>query len=158
MTSAIAGVASFLAVMGWSTFNDQPVDVNSAFVGVGVTQGRVTEPLLLVGYERNGWQAEYSEQGNHSANNNDRGTTTQVFSVTRVFRPSVPANNWQPYTGIGVAYVRNSFFVGPSNTRLRLGLEYRGTFAIEWSHVSSAGVHRPNTGLDYVQARFNVPF
>lgn len=159
-TLEVLSVATFLAAMGAGAVNEPPhIRNDGARVSLGVTQSKwMKETVLEVGIEWNKWELAAAQQGN-SRNNTAEGVT-ELYSLTRVVRPdwNLSGNDWQNYYRIGPAYVANSPFVGNTNMRLGVGMEWRGIFALEWSHYSSANLHDPNFGVDITSIKYHISF
>lgn len=157
MSGHALAVAAFVASVGAGTFAEpEGAGLTGARMAVGQTTGYVEESILEVGLEHIGWELSAAHRGNR--NEGSSLGVTEYYSLTRVVRPDWLGHGWQPFFRIGPAYVRNSAFVGNTNFRLGLGLEWRQTFAAEIGHYSSAGIHKPNTGEETFQIRYMIPF
>lgn len=86
-----------------------------------------------------------------------RGHQTAHYGVTASYLVEPPT--WPIYMRIGVGYIeQENPLIGDTNFRLGIGRWfYDGLFALELAHLSSAGIHDPNTGVDAFQFRFPLP-
>lgn len=149
-TTAIA-VVIFILVLLWASF-DARAD-SGMRIALGRTVFNSGAMWGEVGYEfQSGWELAASVSGAGETRNGAQGEVEAV-SLSRVVRPHWRLLGATNYYRLGVAYVHDSPLVGDTNYRLGIGLEWPG-FQVEFFHYSSAGIHRPNTGIDGVQLRY----
>ena len=110
-----------------------------------------------IGYEYNSWEvnAALLESGDTKNGSQDK---LGIFSASYLTRPQ----GWgvwgiDPYFRLGVGYNTGSNLVGRTNYRLGIGLDFHDVWRVEFSHHSSAGIHSPNTGIDYVTITYKAP-
>ena len=110
-----------------------------------------------IGYEWNSWEVHYALQ---KAGDTKRGYQDQIhiYSVSYLTRPKPLQNKYaSPFIRLGVSYNDDSPMVGDTNFRLGLGIDFSEVWRLEYSHHSSAGIHNPNTGLDYITLTYKIP-
>jgi hypothetical protein len=109
-----------------------------------------------IGYEWNSWEASatLSEAGKTKNGFQDQVETYSVSYLTRIAAAPVWAT---PFLRLGVSYNSGSNLVGPTNFRLGVGVDFRDVWRVEYVHHSSAGIHKPNTGIDYVMLTYKMP-
>lgn len=110
-----------------------------------------------IGYEWNSWEASATllEAGDTKNGHQDQ---LAIGSLSYLTRPQ----GWdvwgvQPFLRLGVSYNNGSQLIGRTNYRLGLGLDFHDVWRVEFTHHSSAGIHDPNTGLDYVTLTYKAP-
>jgi hypothetical protein len=57
---------------------------------------------------------------------------------------------------MGLSYNDGSKLVGRTNFRLGLGLDFNEVLRVEYVHHSSADIHNPNRGIDYIMLNYTV--
>lgn len=66
------------------------------------------------------------------------------------------------YMGVGLKLPNDSYLGGPLqfNEQLEVGIrdKQNKSIGICISHISSAGIHKPNVGRDFIQLKVGVPF
>lgn len=125
------------------------------YVQVGIGQSVVNSHLKTgeVGYHINNWefQATLQESGETDRGNQD---LLDIYSVSYVTEPNWGVWGVDPYLRLGVSYNDGSPMVGDVNFRLGVGVDFHNVWRVEYSHHSSAGIHSPNTGIDYVTVSY----
>lgn len=86
-----------------------------------------------------------------------RGDQPVHYGVTASYIVDPPS--WPVYMRIGAGYVEDENpLIGDTNYRLGIGRSFfGGLFSVEYAHLSSAGIHNPNSGVDAVQFRLPLP-
>jgi hypothetical protein len=127
-------------------------------VRIGIGKSVINSHLKTaeIGYEWNSWEASATlmESGDTKNGRQDQLEMYSVSYLTRIAAAPVWAN---PFMRLGVSYNNGSNLVGPSNFRLGLGIDFSDVWRVEYAHHSSAGIHRPNTGVDYVTITYKAP-
>lgn len=126
---------------------------------IGIGQSVINSDLKTaeIAYEHNGWDvaATLMESGDTKNGYQDQ---LHILSVSYITRPQGWGPSWaQPYLRLGVSYNDGSELVGRSNFRLGVGVDFSDVWRVEFSHHSSAGIHSPNTGIDYLTLSYKVP-
>jgi len=121
-------------------------------VSLGHTAANSSMAFGSIGYEYKGIEIDATQIGHGSTKRGDQGTVN-IFSLSHLVRPDWTFLGGKNYYRIGVSYQDGSPLVGDTNFRLGVGLEWK-VFQVEYIHYSSAGIHRPNTGIDGIQLRF----
>lgn len=107
-----------------------------------------------IGYRTETGKFDFSAQltGQGRAGNTHQ-STQKIFSASRLADPGWSVGSCDLVWRIGAAVSTGQNLIGPKN--FRLGVMCRFDFAeIEVGHYSSAGIWRPNTGLDFIMLRF----
>jgi hypothetical protein len=141
-------VAIFIILLIFAAYDARA----QASIGLGYTVMNSSMTTGEIGYEYNGWNASAMVIGSGETvfGNQDN---VYAYALTNIVRPNWHFLGGRNYYRIGVTYVDGSPLVGPTNFRLGIGMEWE-VFALEWVHISSAGIHRPNRGIDVLQLRF----
>lgn len=126
---------------------------------ISVGQSVFNSHLMVgeVGYEINNWEfnAATLETGNTKNGNQDQ---LWIFSTSYLTKPQNFRTDWaQPFLRLGVSYNDGSTLIGDTNFRLGAGVDFSDVWRVEYSHHSSAGIHSPNTGLDYITVTYKMP-
>jgi len=130
---------------------------NGARIGIGQSVINSHLKTAEIGYEHNGWDfsATLMESGDTK---NGYQNPLHIASVSYITRPQGWGTSWaQPYFRLGVSYNNGSELVGRTNFRLGVGVDFSDVWRIEFVHHSSAGIHSPNTGIDYIMLSYKVP-
>jgi len=129
---------------------------DTVHIGIGKTVINSHLKTAEVAYNREGWEASaaLTEAGRTK---NGRQDQLQVYSLSYITTPGWGAKGIEPYMRIGASYNSGSNLVGRTNYRLGVGVDFSSVFRVEFVHHSSAGIHEPNTGLDYVALSYTVP-
>ena len=109
-----------------------------------------------IGYERNGWEVQATLMGAGDAKNGQQDQLS-IYSVSYITEPGWGYKGVEPYVRMGVSHNTGSQLIGSSNFRLGVGFNFHQVFRLEYVHHSSAGIHDPNTGLDYVTLSYIIP-
>lgn len=152
MNKTKIAVGIFLIVLLFSAYNAWA----DGSVALGHTAFNSSSTVGEIGYEVNDWEFNAGLIGQGSTKNGDSGVV-ETFSISKLVKPGWSFLGGQNYYRIGVAYVNDSPLVGDTNFRLGVGLDY-GLFAVEYGHLSSAGIHDPNTGIDFIQFKIKLPY
>jgi hypothetical protein len=129
---------------------------DGARIGLGKSIINSDLKTAEIGYEWNSWEASatLSEAGKTKNGFQDQVETYSVSYLTRIAAAPVWAT---PFLRLGVSYNSGSNLVGPTNFRLGVGVDFSDVWRVEYVHHSSAGIHRPNTGIDYVMLTYKMP-
>jgi hypothetical protein len=129
---------------------------DGARIGLGKSIINSDLKTAEIGYEWNSWEASatLSEAGKTKNGFQDQVETYSVSYLTRIAAAPVWA---KPFLRLGVSYNSGSNLVGPTNFRLGVGVDFSDVWRVEYVHHSSAGIHRPNTGVDYVMLTYKMP-
>lgn len=149
----VVGVVTFIILLLVASYDARAE--NGARISLGYSLFNSTLPMGEIGYEYNGWEAALSQLGEGETKNGDQGNVT-VYSLSHLVRPHWSFLWGENYYRLGVAYVDGSPLVGDTNFRLGIGMEYK-VFQVEYFHLSSAGIHETNSGIDGIQLRFKIP-
>jgi len=127
-------------------------------VNLGVGKSVINSHLKVgeIGYERNGWEVQATLMGAGDTKNGQQDQLS-IYSVSYITEPGWGYKGVEPYVRLGISHNTGSTLIGSSNFRLGLGVEFSKVFRLEYVHHSSAGIHEPNTGLDYVALSYTVP-
>lgn len=128
---------------------------NGPKIGLGHTGINSHMTVGEIAYEYNNWEAAASiiGQGDTQGGKQD---AVNVYSVSKLVRPDWCFLGGCNYYRLGVASVDGSPLVGPFNYRLGVGMEWK-LLSVEFFHYSSAGIYDPNTGIDGLMLKLNIP-
>jgi opacity protein-like surface antigen len=129
---------------------------DTVYIGLGKSIINSSAKVGEIGYERKGWEVQASLMGAGDTKNGQQDQMS-IYSVSYITRPGWGYRGVEPYVRLGVSHNTGSTLIGSSNFRLGLGVEFNQVFRLEYVHHSSAGIHRPNTGLDYVALSYVIP-
>ena len=121
-------------------------------ISLGHTVANSSATWGEIGYEfKNNWELAASINGADETRN---GWQDKVYvaSLSKVIRPEWRIFDARNYYRLGVSYLNESNLVGKTNYRLGVGLEWKH-IQVEYFHYSSAGIHKPNTGIDGILLR-----
>lgn len=128
---------------------------NDEFFHIGIGQSVANSHLKTgeIGYHINDWefQATLQESG---PTRKGRQELVNIYSVSYVTDPGWDIYGVGPYFRLGVSYNDDSPLVGDTNFRLGIGVNFNDVWRVEYSHHSSAGIHDPNTGIDYLTVNY----
>jgi hypothetical protein len=129
---------------------------DGARIGLGKSIINSDLKTAEIGYEWNSWEANatLSEAGKTKNDVQDQVETYSISYLTRIAAAPVWAT---PFLRLGVSYNSGSNLVGPTNFRLGVGVDFSDVWRVEYVHHSSAGIHKPNTGIDYVMLTYKMP-
>ena len=149
-------VLAFIIVIIMAGYSAKSSAEIFATLGIGTTLINSTLKVADVGYNYNGWEI----QGTLI----ERGTTKngpqdylKLASLSYLVEPSWGYMGVEPYFRLGLSYNPDSNLVGTSNFKLGIGVDFNEVFRVEYTHHSSAGIHSPNTGIDYVTIVYRLP-
>jgi len=150
--TAILVAIAIIAII-WSRYSEAE---NGARIGIGRTVINSELKVGEIGYEYNSWEvnAALIEAGDTKNGPQDQAA---VYSVSHITRPAFGKPWAQPFMRLGVSYNTGSELVGRTNFRLGVGLDFSDIWRVEYSHLSSAGIHQTNTGTDYVSITYKAP-
>lgn len=109
-----------------------------------------------VGYEYKNWEFNIGHFG-QGPTKKGRQEVTDFYSVSKIIRPDWCFMGGCNFYRIGIAHTDNSNLVGKHNFRLGVGMNWK-ILSVEYFHYSSAGTYKPNTGIDGVMLKLNIPF
>lgn len=130
---------------------------DGARIGIGKSLINSHLKTAEIGYEWNNWEASATlmEAGDTK---NGHQNKLALYSVSYLTRPEPLQNRYaSPFMRLGVSYNSGSELVGRTNFRLGVGLDFADVWRVEWAHHSSAGIHDPNSGIDYVTLTYKMP-
>ncbi|MBG23759.1 MAG: hypothetical protein CMF22_10590 [Idiomarinaceae bacterium] len=153
------GVGVFVALLIAAGYSMKANATENQFhIGVGKTVINSHLKVGEVGYIHNNWDFEVSlmEAGDTKRGYQDNEV---MYSVSYITEPSWGIYGIDPYFKLGVSANSGHTLVGDTNFRLGVGLDFHDVWRIEYVHHSSAGIHDPNTGVDYVKIDYLIdPF
>jgi len=120
-----------------------------ATLGIGTTLINSTLKTAEVGYNYNRWEVQGTLIEKGSTKNGPQDYL-KLVSVGYLVQPSWGYMGVEPYFRLGLSYNPGSNLVGRSNFKLGIGVDFNEVFRLEYTHHSSAGIHSPNTGIDYI--------
>lgn len=147
----VIAVLAFIVLLVVMVYAEAARAQDGVRISLGRTVANSSATFGEIGYEWRRWELTAGQIGVGNTHNGPQSEVA-VFSASRMVRPGWRFLGAEAYSRIGVAYVRGSPLVGDTNFRLGLGLQYRH-FQIEYFHLSSAGIHQPNTGIDGIGLR-----
>ena len=141
----VAGFIVLLIVMGYSA----KANADSFQIGIGKTVINSHLKVGEIGYQHGDWELQVSLMQDGGTK---RGAQAQVetYSLSHITTPGWGYAGVEPYMRLGVSVNSGSNLVGNTNFRLGIGVDFNSVFRLEYVHHSSAGIHTPNTGIDYV--------
>lgn len=151
------GVVAFVIILlaaGYSAKSD--ADENGPRISIGKT---VINSHLKVGelsYEYNNWEASATLMEAGGTKNGSQ-EQLEMYTASYLTKPNWGVYGFDPYFRLGFSYNTGSKLVGDTNYRLGVGMDFHDVFRVEFSHHSSAGIHNPNTGIDYVTISYKIP-
>ena len=155
MKKTVYAVITFIVILILAGYSMKSNADEEQFFSVGVGQSVVNSHLKTgeIGYHINDWefQATIQESGKTSRGHQEQ---VEIYSVSYVTEPSWGIYGVEPYFRLGVSYNDSSPMVGNTNFRLGVGVNFNNIWRVEYSHHSSAGIHSPNTGIDYVTINY----
>ena len=126
-------------------------------VRIGLGHSFASSELVVgeIAYEYSDWEISATKMEAGKTRNGYQDTM-EIYSVSYLTRPFnyAPAN---PFLRLGVSQNTGSPLVGRTNFRLGLGVDFSDVWRLEYAHHSSAGIHNPNTGIDYVVMSYTMP-
>jgi len=125
-------------------------------IGLGKSFVNSSSTVGEIGYERKGWEVQAAIMGKGYTKNGKQDQLS-VYSVSYITEPGWGYKGIEPYVRLGVSHNTGSELIGTSNFRLGLGVNFNQVVRLEYVHHSSAGIHNPNTGLDYVALSYIMP-
>jgi hypothetical protein len=125
-------------------------------VGVGESVFNSHLKTAEIGYEWNSWEASATLMGAGNTKNG-RQDRLEIYSISYLTRVAAAPAWATPFLRLGVGYNSGSTLVGRTNFRLGLGVDFSDVWRVEYVHHSSAGIHKPNTGIDYVMLTYKMP-
>lgn len=151
------GVIAFIVVLILAGYSARSEADNGARIGVGKTLINSHLKVGEIGYEYNDWEfsATILEEG--QTKNGFQSDNMHIYSASYLTKPKWGVYGVDPYFRLGVSYNDGSKLIGNSNFRLGVGLDFHDVWRVEFSHHSSAGIHNPNTGLDYITLTYKIP-
>ena len=125
-------------------------------IGLGKSFVNSSSTVGEIGYQRNGWELQAALVGAGYTKNGQQSQLS-VYSLSYITEPGWGYKGVEPYVRIGVGHNTGSKLIGSSNFRLGFGINFNQVVRLEYVHHSSAGIHKPNTGLDYVALSYVMP-
>jgi hypothetical protein len=147
------GVVAFIVILLLAGYSAKSMAQSLIHVGIGKTVINSHLKVGEVGYQYGNWEAQASLM---AAGTTKRGEQNQVdtYSVSYLTTPGWGYEGVEPYFRLGASYNNDSNLVGNTNYRLGIGVNFNQVFRLEYVHHSSAGIHDPNTGIDYVALNY----
>jgi len=149
---AVAAFVVLLVIAGYAASSR----ADTLTIGLGKSFVNSSSTVGEIGYERKGWELQAAVMG-AGYTKNGRQDNLSVYSLSYITEPGWGYKGVQPYVRLGVSHNTGSKIIGSSNFRLGLGVNFNHVFRLEYVHHSSAGIHDPNTGLDYVALSYIMP-
>ena len=152
ITLGVAGFIVLLILAGYSAKSF----AGTVNIGLGKTVINSHLKVGEIGYQHGDWELQASLMQDGGTK---RGAQAQVetYSLSNITTPGWGYAGVQPYMRLGVSVNSGSNLVGNTNFRLGIGVDFNSVFRLEYVHHSSAGIHYPNTGLDYVTLSYVIP-
>lgn len=128
-----------------------------AYTALGKSQINAHQTMGELGIEYRDWSAGALIIGQGDTKKGEiRDVLYGVHVSRRFYAPKVVV---RPYLRLGGAWVEDAHpLVGQYNWRLGVGADITPAVSFEWVHLSSAGLSKTNTGIDYLalilRARF----
>lgn len=155
MKKTAYAVVAFIIVLILAGYSMRSNANDDQFFQVGIGQSVINSHLKTgeIGYHINDWefQATLQEAGDTKRGYQDK---VNIYSVSYVTEPQWEIYGAEPYFRLGMSYNDDSPMVGDTNFRLGIGVNFHDVWRVEYSHHSSAGIHDPNTGLDYITVNY----
>jgi len=160
MKKTAYAVVAFIIILIAAGYSMKSNADDDQFFTIGIGQSVVNSHLKTgeIGYHINDWEfnATLQEAGPTKRGDQDK---VNIYSVSYVTEPGWGVWGVEPYFRLGVSYNDDSPMVGDTNFRLGIGVDFHNVWRVEYSHHSSAGIHDPNTGIDYVTINYKFdPF
>ena len=155
MNKTKLGVAAFVVILIAAGYAAS-ARADTVQIGLGKSILNSSATVGEIGYERKGWEVQASLMGESDTKGGWQDQMS-IYSVSYITRPGWGYKGVEPYVRLGISHNTGSTLIGSSNFRLGLGVEFSKVFRLEYVHHSSAGVHDPNTGLDYVALSYMMP-
>ena len=149
---AVAAFVVLLVIAGYAA----SARSDTLTIGLGKSFVNSSSTVGEIGYKRKGWELQAALMG-AGYTKNGRQDKLSIYSVSYITEPSWGCKGVEPYIRLGVSHNTGSELIGTSNFRLGLGVNFNDVFRLEYVHQSSAGIHDPNTGLDYVALSYIMP-
>lgn len=157
-TAIGVGVFITLLIAAGYSMKSNADDHSNFHIGVGTTAINSDLKVGEIGYTHNNWDFEVSltESGETKRGHQDQ---VAMYSVSYITEPGWGYVGIEPYFKLGVSYNSGHNLVGNTNFRLGIGLDFNEVWKLEYAHHSSAGIHDPNTGIDFVKISYQFdPF
>lgn len=153
----VLGVIAFIVVLILAGYSARSEADNGVRIGVGKTVINSHLKVGEIGYEYNGWELNVAILEDGQTVNGLQSENMKIYSISYLTKPKWGVYGIDPYFRLGVSYNDGSKLIGNSNFRLGVGLDFHDVWRVEFSHHSSAGIHTPNTGLDYITLTYKIP-
>jgi len=149
-------VVAFIIILVLAGYSVKANAESYATLGIGTTVINSTLKTAEVGFNYNRWELQGTliEKG---STKNGAQDYLKLASVSYLVEPSWGHKGIDPYFRLGLSYNPESNLVGNSNFKLGIGVDFNEVFRVEYTHHSSAGIHSPNTGIDYVTIVYRLP-
>jgi hypothetical protein len=154
MNKTKLGVAAFVVILIAAGYAAK-ARADTVHLGLGKTFVNSSLAIGEIGYEKNNFEVQASLMEDDSTKNGQQAQM-QIYSVSYLTKPQWGYKGIEPYVRLGLSYNDGSELVGRTNFRLGLGLDFNKVFRLEYVHHSSAGIHNPNTGIDYIMLNYTV--
>jgi hypothetical protein len=148
------GVGIFVVILIFAGYSAKS-NADSIHLGLGKTFVNSSLAIGEIGYEKNNFEVQASLMEDGSTKNGQQDKM-QIYSVSYLTKPQWGYKGIEPYVRLGLSYNDGSELVGRTNFRLGLGLDFNEVLRVEYVHHSSAGIHNPNTGIDYIMLNYTV--
>jgi len=149
-------VAFFIVVIILAGYSMKSSAESFSTLGIGTTLINSHLKTAEVGFNYNSWELQGTLIEKGSTKNGPQDYV-KIASVSRLIEPSWGYMGVEPYFRLGISYSPASNLVGNSNFKLGVGVDFNEVFRVEYTHHSSAGIHSPNTGVDYVTIVYRLP-
>lgn len=150
------GVLTFIVLLLFAGYSAQSNAGDGARISVGKSVINSQLKVGEIGYEYSDWEfsASLLEEG---STKNGFQEQLEIYSVSYLTKPNWGYKGVDPYFRLGVSYNSGSELVGKSNFRLGIGADFHNVWRVEFHHLSSAGIHQTNTGIDYITITYKIP-
>lgn len=146
-------VCLFVAVLSLAACDAWAEDGFKIALGRTAVNSEVT--ASEVGYEYNDWELNIGHLGQGPTRHGNQDVI-DVYSISKIVRPDWCFLGGCNFYRIGIAHIDDSPIVGKHNYRLGVGMAWR-TLSVEYFHYSSAGTYKPNSGIDGIMLKLNIP-
>ena len=149
-------VLAFIIVIIMAGYSAKSSAESFATLGIGTTLINSTLKTAEVGFNYNSWEVQGTLIEKGSTKNGPQDYV-KLASLSYLIEPSWGYVGVEPYFRLGLSYNPASNLVGNSNFKLGVGVDFNEVFRVEYTHHSSAGIHSPNTGVDYITIVYILP-
>ena len=152
INKTVIGVVGTLLIMWAAWVSSEKANAEGLYVELGKTILNSDMTTHGLGFRKGSWGAAIEATGQGTTKRGDQ-SVQPLLSVYHVTDPNWIVLGVRIKTILGVAYTPKQNLVGPTNFRLEFVFEVKGGLEFYARHYSSAGLHKPNTGVDTLGIR-----